>query len=240
MRATIVIPAYNEETRIGQTLHDYLEYYRDKPVEFLVVLNGCRDNTRGVVQSFIDKQSDKVRCVEIPKASKGLAIRHGFSLAQGELIAFLDADGSTSPQEFQKLITRMDGVDGAIASRWKRGSIVIGRNNVRKIVSFGFIVLVRLLFLMPFVDTQCGAKIFTRAVVKRLLPLLSVNNMAFDVELLYRAIRSGFKIVEVPTRWVDKSSSSMLGSPWKIIRTSVNMFSTLLSIRFKRISYAKL
>jgi glycosyltransferase involved in cell wall biosynthesis len=236
MRLSIIIPAYNEEKRIPQMLRDYLVFFHDQKVEFIVVLNGCRDNTRQVVQKLAD-QNDSIRIIEIVAAvGKGAAVKQGFALANGQYVGFVDADGATEPQEFQKLIDALDQreqeYDGAIASRWKHGSQMIGRNALRKMVSLGFIIFVKLFFWMPFFDTQCGAKLFKREAIKAISPKLSVSNMAFDVELLFRAKRAGLRIIEVPTNWINKDSSAMLGSPVGTMRTAYKMLYTLFKIRF--------
>lgn len=233
MLLSIVIPAYNEEKRIPQMLGAYLDFFKNIDAEFIIVLNGCRDNTLKVVEKYKEAHQDRIVVINIPEAiGKGGAVRKGLAVAKGDLVSFVDADGATEPAEFDKLIKVASAHDGAIASRWKSGSEVIGRNFFRKIVSFGFIVFVKAIFWMPYFDTQCGAKVFKRSAVDALLPDLSVNNMAFDVELLYRARRRGYDIVECPSRWVDKSSSAMLGSAWGIVSGSVKMLITLLKIRF--------
>ncbi len=233
MFLSIVIPAYNEEGRISKTLDKYLRFYHTTDVEFVVVLNDCTDNTLSIVESFSKKYPNRVRYINIKEPIlKGGAIRKGFGLAQGDLISFLDADGSTSPEEFDKVVRKVADFDGAIASRWKKGSKIVGGSFFREVISIGFMALVKMLFWMPFIDTQCGAKVFKRKVVQEVLPELRINNMAFDVELLHKILRKGFTIVEVPSIWIDHSdSSTTLGSPWKLFLASFNMFATILKIR---------
>jgi glycosyltransferase involved in cell wall biosynthesis len=235
MLLSIIIPAYNEEKRILQMLERYWAFYQGKSVEFIIVLNGCRDNTRGVVESFASRVGAKIHIIDIPEAiGKGGAVRQGFALAQGDYLGFVDADGATGPEEFDKLVRQINGHDGAIASRWKRGSVVVGRNFFRKIVSLGFIIFVKMIFWMPFFDTQCGAKVFKHQAIKQILPKLQVSNMAFDVELLFLMRRAGYRIIEMPTVWLDKSSSAILGSPLGIIKNSFKMLFTLFSIRTRK------
>lgn len=236
MFLSIVIPAYNEEKRITETLEKYLCFYCHHSVELIIVLNGCTDNTLGMVEPFIKKYPSRVKFKNIKQAiGKGGAVREGFKMAQSEFIGFLDADGSTCPEEFNKLIEKSKGFDGAIASRWKKGSKIVGASILREVVSIGFIFLVKILFFMPFTDTQCGAKIFKKGVIAQVLPKLKVNNMAFDVELLYFIHRAGFRILEVSSVWVDNSSSSSaLGSPVNLFKNGLKMFITLLNIRFRK------
>jgi glycosyltransferase involved in cell wall biosynthesis len=232
MLLSIVIPAYNEETRIGHMLRRYLDYSWPLDVEYIVVLNGCRDRTLEIVQSFSAEAGRRLRIITISEAiGKGGAVRQGFTLADGDYIGFADADGATEPGEFNKLIQKLPDYDGVIASRWKRGSQMIGRNFMRKIISLGFIVFVKLLFWMPFFDTQCGAKVFKKNFLKEILPRLKVDNMAFDVELLYRARQVHGRIAEVPTKWINRDSSAALGSPLGTISSGLRMLFTLMQIR---------
>lgn len=235
MFLSIVVPAYNEEKRIGATLKAYIEFFGKKDVEFIIVLNNCTDRTIDVVQPFKEQNPKLIHILDISKAiGKGGAVQEGFKRARGKLVGFVDADGSTTPQEYNKLIQQMDNFDGAIASRWKPGSEVINRKWFRKVISLGFILVVRILFWLPYYDTQCGAKVFTRKAVKVIVPQLSVTNMAFDVELLYKLAKAGYSVTEVPTTWIDSSSSALLGSPFKIAINSIKIFFTLIRIRLNK------
>jgi len=234
MFLSIIIPAYNEEKRIGETLDDYLGFYT-QDVEVIVVLNGCQDRTLDEIKKRKDRFSQILRYIEIKEAiGKGAAVKIGFEAAKGDLIGFVDADNATSPTEFDKIVQTIDGTDACIASRLKKGSQVINRTVMRKIVSLGFVAIVKLLFGMPFADTQCGAKIFKKNVIKEVIPFLTTTNMAFDVELLYIILKKGYKIKELPSVWIEKSSSALLGSPFKLVVNGVKVFFTLLHIRFKK------
>lgn len=232
MFLSIVFPAYNEEKRIGQTLNKYLDFYKEN-TEIIVVLNGCQDNTEKIVCEIQKKFPKIIEYDVIEKPSKGKAIIRGFEMAQGKLIGFVDGDGSTSPEEYGRLIKQLNGYDGVIASRWKKGAHVENRTLIRKLMSFGFIIIVKILFCLPYSDTQCGAKIFKNEVIKRILPNLSVANMAFDVELLYQLKKNNYKVNEIPTKWIDKSSSAILGSPLKIFINSIKMLFTLILLRLR-------
>lgn len=234
MFLSIVIPAYNEEKRIGRVLEQYIDFFKEN-LEIIIVLNGCRDRTEEVVQKTQRKYPNIVRYFDIKEVGKGRAIIKGFKEAQGDLIGFVDADGSTSPMEYGHLISRINGADGVIASRWKKGARVENRTFIRKIISLGFVFLVKILFFLPYQDTQCGAKIFKKMALKKVLPKITIKNMAFDVELLYLMKKHNFNIKERPTVWLDQSSSAVLGSPLKIIINSIKMFFTLIFIRIKYI-----
>ncbi|MBU0707630.1 glycosyltransferase family 2 protein [Patescibacteria group bacterium] len=238
MLLSLIIPAYNESKRIRKTLEAYVKKTFPGKKEIIVVLNGCTDNSREVVEQAIKELGNEIVLYEIKEGSKGKAVRYGFERAQGDIVGFLDADGATSPEEFDKLVDQIvkHGVDGAIASRWCKGSKVIGRTSVfRTIASQGFYILTKALFWMPFRDSQCGAKLFKKEVIKRILPKLKVENMAFDVEILYLIHSAGFKIREVPTVWVDQASSEQFASMTKLARVSLRMFLTIIALRFKHL-----
>lgn len=233
MFISIIIPAYNEEKRISRTLAYYLKYFSQADIEIIVVLNGCHDNTLDIVKEYQAKAPKIIKYINIKeKIGKGGAVREGFRQATGDIIGFVDADGATAPEEFNRLITGIDGADCAIASRWKRGARVKNRTMARKIISLGFVLLVKLIFWLPFADTQCGAKVFKKDLIKKILPFLTVNNMAFDVEILYLARKNKFRINEIPTFWIDQASSAFLGSPFKIFSSGFEMLLTLIKLRF--------
>ncbi|MBI2415401.1 MAG: glycosyltransferase family 2 protein [Candidatus Kerfeldbacteria bacterium] len=231
---SIVIPAYNEAHRITPTLHDYLEYYRATNSEIIVVLNGCSDGTLAIVKSFAERFPQQLRWINLEQAAgKGGAVQAGLLAAVGNYRGFVDADESTTPPEFQKLVDRLreEGTDAVIASRWIKGAIIRNRDSLwRKLASKLFVFIVHHRFHMPFYDTQCGAKVFTSELVQAIVPQLQITNMTFDVELLYRALQRGYGIIEVPTIWVDKTSSAMFNSPIQLLRKGIRMYFSLFRI----------
>jgi len=229
---SIVIPAFNEAGRLPNTLDAYLRTF-PASTEFIIVPNGCTDDTVALAQQY-QQRHPNVRVEVIPEAvGKAVAVRRGLALAQGDQVAYLDADGSTSPTEFQRLLAVLGTADGVAASRWATGAVVQNRGFARTVASLAFALIVKLLFWLPYRDTQCGAKVFTRTLLQRLLPAARVKNMAFDVELLLLARRANARIVEWPTYWVDRARSAGLGSSAKLFRTSLRMLGTLFSLRLR-------
>lgn len=238
MKIGIVIPAYNEEKRIGQTLRAYSEYFAAKArekgfsYEFIVVLNGCKDNTLQVVRDAA-RQYGNIMYLDLKQAGKGLAIKAGFQQAlanNNTLIGFVDADMSTDPEHFYDLVKQIGNYDGVIASRYLPESKIYPPRPAmkkwgRKIFYNG---LTRLLFGLKFADMQCGAKLFTRQVIEAVTPELMVKQWAFDVELLYLAKKHGFTIHEEPTVWTDKE-----GSKLQPFRAGMYMLWCLIVLRFK-------
>lgn len=203
MKLSIVIPACNEEKRGRPTLEEYINHFSNKyELELVVVLNGCTDGTKDLVENFA-KERDGIRFMSFPKRlGKGGAIIQGFKFATGDIIGFTDADNSVKAKEFEKLIIALDEYDGAIASRWLPDSkTIVKETKIRKFARWTFRLLTRIFFNITFKDSQCGGKVFKGHVVREITPLLSTTNSSFDIELLYRAKKRGYRIKEVPVTW---------------------------------------
>ena len=229
----ILIPAYNEESRIEPVLRDYATFFQQHyPGKFqiVVVLNGCTDNTLGVVQK-VAAEFPTVRADEFKQPiGKGGALIEGLKLAaHGELIGYVDADGATPPQSLLDLTRHMAGVDCVVGSRWLRESVLHReQTKLRRIFSRCFHFIVEVLFLMRIKDTQCPCKLMRREVVEKVHPMLRIADLAFDVNLLVSVRRAGFKIREVPIEWTDKVGSKVTSS---LFRTSLTMFLSVVRIR---------
>ena len=231
----LLIPAYNEERRLPPVLVAYLEHFQRHwkgPFRLVVVLNGCRDNTLGVVQAA-EQRYPALAHLDFPGAiGKGGALIEGLKLAPtADLVGYVDADGATPPEAFLDLAQRAakGQADCVIASRWISGAQVdVAQTTGRRRASRLFHHAVAALFWMGIQDTQCGAKVMRRAAVERVQPYLRLADLAFDVNLLYSLKRAGFTIAEVPTVWTDKSGSKVAFN----LRTSLNMLLSLFRLRF--------
>lgn len=232
VQTDIIIPAYNEEQRIARTVQEYAHYFPES-VHFIVVLNHCSDNTIGVVHNLQNQFPGRINYLDIPEAiGKGGAIIRGWQHSVADWIGFTDADGATSAMEFDKLLKALPGYDGAIASRFLPGAHILERTSwLRTLVSRGTVHLVRLLFHMPYSDTQCGAKLFKRTAITPILSKLRTTNMLFDIELLWVLTLHSSTITEVATIWVDQPGSASLGSSLKFIKTAFGLLGHLLRLR---------
>jgi len=232
MKLSIVIPAYNEENRIERTLRTYYKFFSEKhmPFELVVVLNGCKDNTIGVVER-VRKELDtnKILIIDLPQAGKGLAIKAGFADAltrDNDLIGFVDADMATKPDAYYDLVVNLKDNDGIIASRYMPGAQISPPRPAYKRYGSKLVYepLLWLLFGLSYYDFQCGAKLFKREVLQEVTPQLTVTQWAFDAELLYLCKKNGFTVIEIPTVWEDQAESKltlkggvrMLGSLFKV------------------------
>lgn len=236
---SIIIPAHNEEKRIGLTLSRYLAYFNEVQkqdasltVEFVIVLNGCTDNTAAVVRQ-VSAGYDNVHIIDTPEAGKGLAVKIGFQSAlerSASYIGFVDADMATQPMYFHDLIRSIGSHDSIIASRYMKGAQVYpARPLIKRLGSMlVYDSLVAGLFGMRYNDVQCGAKLFSRAVISAIVPHLQVRQWAFDVELLYLCKRYKFTTKEHPTVWHDQADSKL-----NIMRDGLRMPVSLVRLRLR-------
>ncbi len=228
-KLSVIIPAYNEEKRIGKTLESYLGFFHD--IEILIAIDG-NDKTLDIVKSFSEngnKNNNSISYIHSDKRlGKGMGILHGFNHVKGDIIAITDADESTSPCEIYKLINQLDGgYDCVIGSRWlPESKILIKQPLKRMIASRCFNYIVRHTLDIPFTDTQCGSKVFRKEAIKYATERMSTFDFAFDIDLLYQLHKGGFKIKEVPITWNDKDGSSI-----KLFRTSILMFLSVVRLR---------
>ena len=227
----LLIPAYNEEARIEPMLRDYARFFKENyhgKFQIIVILNGCRDNTLGVIQR-VAKDFLSVSYLDFPEAiGKGGALIEGLKLAPfADLIGYVDADGATPPRAFLDLVKKVGAADCVIGSRWLPGAVIHqSQAGNRQFASRVFHFIVQLLFWMNIRDTQCGAKVMKRAVVEKIHPTLRIADMAFDINLLYSIKRAGFNILEVPTEWTDQAGSKVV-----LGRSSLTMFLSAVRVR---------
>ncbi|HMP84156.1 MAG TPA: glycosyltransferase, partial [Verrucomicrobiota bacterium] len=227
----LLIPAYNEEHRIEPVLRGYARHFQENYTgKFLlvVVLNGCRDNTIGVVNR-VAADFQFIRALDFPDPiGKGGALIEGLRLAPlADLVGYVDADGATPPRAFHDLVKRMGDADCVIASRWLPGAVLHQQqSNKRQFASRVFHAIVQCLFCMNIRDTQCGAKVMRRQAVEKIHSTLRIADMAFDINLLYSLHRAGYRILEIPTEWTDQ-----VGSKVVLGRTSLTMLLSAIRIR---------
>jgi dolichyl-phosphate beta-glucosyltransferase len=226
---TLVIPAYNEETRLPATLARISEAFefRGEPYEVLVVVNGSTDRTAEVVKEGTERDSN-VRLVLTPLRGKGRAVKIGITEARGDRIVFADADLSTPIEEVIALADQLDERNQVIiASREGSGARRVGEPYVRHLMGRVFNLLVQLLAVRGIQDTQCGFKAFTRECAQDVFRRQQIVGFGFDVEVLYLAKRLGYGIKEVPVTWTYAASSRV--DP---VKDTIRMFRDVLAVRW--------
>ena len=222
---SVIIPAYNEEARIEQTLIDYSKgLARRGDCEIIVVCDGSKDRTAEIAEKY-------ARVLRFPhRLGKGGGVMEGFRAAKGEIVGYTDADNSLKVDQFLRLLDAMDrtGAGCVIADRKSREAMILeSQYLVRRLASESFNFLFsRALFGLKIRDSQCGGKVFRRENIDRVLPLMKSVGFEFDVELLWRLKRDGCAIVEVPVIWKDDKQSKFG------FRYIPSMFVSLVKVRF--------
>lgn len=229
---SLVIPAYNEAARIGETLRASLDYLaKVSPQSELILVNdGSTDATSTVAREALVGASVEARLLEnFPNRGKGHAVRKGLLAAQRPIALFTDADLSTPLEEAPKLIEPIANgdVDLVLGSRALDRSL-IGHHQPWRREQGGrvFNLLVRLATGLPFWDTQCGFKAFRLDVCRPILEAARIDGFAFDVELLYLAHRAGLRLREIPVRWNHAE-----GSKIQFLQDSLRMLREVIAIR---------
>ncbi len=232
---TIVIPAHNEERRIRRTLENYGEFFREKKkkkeikdFEILIIINNTHDGTEEIVKKF-SKKYKEIKYLKFEQGGKGFAIIEGFRNALkggNEIIGFVDADMSTPPSAFYELIRNIRSYDGAIADRWNRKSS-FQYSSFKKIRSKIYNFWVRALFLFPYKDTQCGAKVFKREILEKNMRKVVSSDFNFDVALLFCLRKeANARILSVPTVWKEAEGTTTFS-----IKSPIMMFLSAFRLR---------
>jgi glycosyltransferase involved in cell wall biosynthesis len=227
-RFSLIIPAFNEEARLPSTIRQVARYLQSQPYswEILVVDNASTDATAQVVER-LQREVPNLYLLHEPVRGKGAAVRTGMLAAQGEFRFICDADLSMPIEELEKFLPpTLEDFDIAIASREVPGAVRINEPAYRHWIGRVFNAFVRLIALPGLQDTQCGFKCFRAAAAEDLFPRQTIHGWTFDVEILFLARQRGYRIVEVPIRWVH-----IPGSRVRILHDSVAMFLDLLRIR---------
>jgi glycosyltransferase involved in cell wall biosynthesis len=234
---SLIIPAHNEEGRLPASLpliHDFLTS-QTFSWEIIVVDSGSRDRTADVVRAHAARVPD-LRLVQVDRPGKGLAVRRGMLAARGAYRFICDADLSMPIDQVPRFLPpQLTGVDLAIASREAPGAVRYGEPVYRHTIGRAFNFLVRRLTIPEIQDTQCGFKCFSQAAAEDLFRVQRLDGWTFDVEILFIALRRGYRIVEVPIPWYYNP-----GSRVRVVRDSLIMFADLFRIRrnWRRGAYA--
>ena len=208
MWLSVIIPAYNEEKRIKNTLVKIGSYLADKKYDYeiIVVNDGSTDETANVVEGTKPKVANLSIISNTKNRGKGFAVRQGLLVAKGEYRLFLDADNSASIKEIEKFFPYIkQGYDIIIGSRDIKGAnIILAQPRHRKFLGNIYRFMVKISTgLSGFYDTQCGFKMFDKKSINDIFPKCKINGWSFDVEILVLAKKLGYSVKEVPINWTD-------------------------------------
>ena len=223
---SVVIPAFNEEDRIGPTLDALVGYLEAQPYsrEVVVVDDGSSDGTVGVVERHEGRPETPVRVESIPHAGKGWAVRHGMLSSGGRYRFMCDADLAMPVHHLRDFLSCMDeGYDVVIGSRQIEGARRYGEGMARHFRGRVFNWVVRLVAVGGFQDTQCGFKCFRGEVAEDLFGRQVTRGWGFDVEILYLATRRRLSVLEMPIDWHHQKLSRVgsLLEPFSMLRDAL-------------------
>ncbi len=233
---SVVIPAYNEEKRLPETLKKVREFleHQNHTYEVIVVDDGSKDKTHDIVASLI-KDWENFKIVSYtPNRGKGFAVKTGMLAARGEWRLLMDADNSTDLSQVEKLLKYKDDFEIVIGSRYlNKDSIKVKQPLMRRMVSRFGNFLIRVLLGIKMADTQCGFKMFSAASTEKIFPLQTIDRWGFDMEILAIAIKKGYKIKEVAVDWYDAEGSQVKKSAaWKTLRELLSIKKNMILGRY--------
>ena len=219
---SVVIPAYNEERRLPETLAAVSEYLGLFPDiwEIVVADDGSEDSTAAIVHGFTQRDA-RLRLLTLPHRGKGSAVKHGMLAAAGEYRFLCDADLSMPIEFLERLLPpRAPAADIVIGSREALGARRIGEPRRRRLMGRVFNALTQLLAVPGIADTQCGFKMFRAEAAQALFARQTLDGFAFDAEILFLARRYGFTIAERGIEWHYRAESKVrpFRDSWRTLR----------------------
>ncbi len=231
IKLSVVIPAYNEEKRLGATLEQITAFLKKQPFasEIIVADDGSRDGSVALAREKLQGVPHS-QVLETPvNQGKGGAVRRGMLAARGAYRLFTDADLSTPIEETERFLKFLaEGYDVVIGSRALSASNVeVRQNALREAMGRVFNFCARLLAFRGIHDSQCGFKAFTAKAAEDLFPRQQLNGFSFDVELVFLAQRRGWRLLETPVTWRNSEQSRV-----RLLSDPLAMFFDLLKIRW--------
>jgi dolichyl-phosphate beta-glucosyltransferase len=235
LHLSIIIPAYNEERRLPNTIERIAAYLTKRAfhAEVIVVDDGSSDATVELVKKYQERYPALRLVPNGTNRGKGFSVRHGVLEARGEIALFTDADLSTPIEEADKLLAAIEerGYDGSIGSRAvDRSLIEVHQSMIREQAGKLFNRLVRWTMGIEFSDTQCGFKAFRTEPARIIFDQQRIEGFGFDPEILFLAKRNGLRVAEVPVRWSHDE-----GTKVNVASDGIQMFLDLLVIRWNAI-----
>jgi glycosyltransferase involved in cell wall biosynthesis len=214
----VLLPVYNEEHVLEKSVTTLRKFLQDNVTDFDWIItigdNASTDKTLEIGKE-LEKRFEDVRIFHLPQKGRGRMVKYAWQKSDAEILSYMDIDLSTDLNAFPPMVRAiMEGYDVAIGSRQYKGSEV-KRSFKRELISRGYIWILKLLLGFPFTDAQCGFKAVSKKLVKDLFGMIEDDEWFFDTELLYLAHKNGYKVKELPVRWIEDTDSRV-----KIARTA--------------------
>ncbi len=209
-RISIILPVYNEEECLEKNTETVLKYAKKFYENFEIVItdNASIDKTLDIAKK-LSKKYKEIRYIHLDQKGRGRVLKKAWNESKADILAYSDIDLSTDIKAIKKLTDAIDqGYDIATASRHSKQS-QLDRTFKREILSKGYNFLLKLFLNTKISDAQCGFKAVNRRVVKEIIPLVKDNEWFFDTEMLILAERKGFRIKEIPVKWVEHAGSTV-------------------------------
>lgn len=216
---SIVIPAYNEAARIGNTLESIARYLANTPMdaEIIVVDDGSKDDTAAVAQSYAKKIKNLNVLINEKNSGKGFSVKRGMLAATGDYRLFMDADNSVDISHLDAFMRALqEGSDVAIGSIHITDTTFVSEHNGwhRRILGSGANMLVQLLAVPGIEDTQRGFKLFSAKAAEAIFPRQTIERFGFDIEVLVIARKNGLAIKELPVVWDNPAGSTVTAASY--------------------------
>ncbi|MFQ5473814.1 MAG: dolichyl-phosphate beta-glucosyltransferase [Dehalococcoidia bacterium] len=208
----VVVPVYNEQRALPESIPTLLDFLASDafPYEWRILIadNASIDNTPEVGRGLEEQYPGQIKYVRIERKGRGFALKQVWLDSPMDIVSYMDVDLSTGIEDFPALIGAIadDGYDVAIGSRLAKGARVT-RSLKRRVLTLGYNSMIKGMFFTRFSDAQCGFKAVSRKAAQRIIPLIEDNNWFFDTELLILAEKMGYRVKDVPVRWIEDTDT---------------------------------
>jgi glycosyltransferase involved in cell wall biosynthesis len=227
MKVCVTLPVYNEEEQLASSVEKVLDVCRKnyKDFEILIADNASKDRTLDIAKE-LSKKYKEVKYIHLPQKGRGRALKAAWQSTDADIMCYMDIDLSTDLKHLEELTQAIkEGYDVAFGSRHQKES-ELKRSFKRDILSKGYVFLVKLFLGTRYNDYQCGFKAINKKVARELLPKIKDNEWFFDTELIVKADKYGYKLKEIPVKWIEDKGSTV-----NIRKTVVNYIKNIFRLR---------
>lgn len=227
MKVCVTLPVYNEEEQLASSVEKVLKVCREnyKDFEILIADNASTDRTLDIAKE-LSKKYEEVKYIHLPQKGRGRALKAAWQSTDADIMCYMDIDLSTDLKHLKELTRAIEeGYDVAFGSRHRKES-ELKRCLKREILSRGYVFLVKLFLKTKYSDYQCGFKAVNKKIVRELLPKIKDNEWFFDTELIVKADKYGYRLKEIPVKWIEDKGSTV-----NIKKTVINYIKNIFRLR---------